>query len=101
MLCLTLSQTVIDSLWEYNCHNCLRQKLLFQDPVDWIGGPGDWIGQKLQNLQRHDIQSTVLVFQATGSSSDSRPPNPVDWILFQATGFAQIPYIYKTILQPT
>jgi hypothetical protein len=59
---------------------------------DWIGGSGDWIRQKLQNLQISRIQSTGLVFQATGLGSNSRPPNPVDWMLFQATGFVRFQF---------
>uniref|UniRef100_A0A2N9GZB5 Bulb-type lectin domain-containing protein n=1 Tax=Fagus sylvatica TaxID=28930 RepID=A0A2N9GZB5_FAGSY len=46
--------------------------------------------QEIHNSKLGRIQSTGLVFQATGFGSNSRPRNPVDWMVFQAIGFARI-----------
>jgi hypothetical protein len=51
----------------------------------------DWCSKRLDKAVSLDleIQSTGLVFQATGLGSNSRPRDPVDWMVFQATGFAR------------
>ena len=56
--------------------------------LSWIQATG--LGLDLE------IQLTGLVFQATGLGSNSRPSNPVNWTLFQATGFLQFPYILQS-----
>ena len=39
-----------------------------------------------------EIQSIGLVFQVTGLGSNSKSRDPVNWMVFQATGFARIQF---------